>query len=330
MTPTVSIAIAAFRGEKYLPGLLKSLQDQTLFADEIIITDDSPDDSTLRAISGYLTLLPIRYFRNPEQLGINRNFEKAISLCTADIIFCCDQDDVWLPEKCRLLSAALQQNPGVSGVFCNSQLTDEQLNPLPGTLWEMRRFQPDQLSGSGQLARFLRRVPCSGHNLAFRREVRVELLPFPELEPFFFDTHIGLSLAVQNRWTAVDLPLTLYRVHQNNASKPQGSLMQNLASGRRARAGNMFFRSSILAGELLKRYENKLSESEYRLLEEYRKHSRRRSLYSRNFFRRTGQIICNLPGYRNCRTALSGIVCDWLFPPGNTALEEVESADNID
>lgn len=46
---------------------------------------------------------------NKENLGVSRNFEKAVLYSTGDYIAICDQDDVWMPEKIQILSDKLAE-----------------------------------------------------------------------------------------------------------------------------------------------------------------------------------------------------------------------------
>ena len=95
-----SVALAAFRGGEFLAAQLDSILNQSLPPDEIILSDDSPDEATRQAVAPQLAAHPeIRYVRNPVPLGPDRNFEQAISMTTGDLIFLADQDDVWKPEK---------------------------------------------------------------------------------------------------------------------------------------------------------------------------------------------------------------------------------------
>lgn len=95
---TVSVVIAAYRGEKYIGGQLRSLFCQTIQPDEILIGDDSPDDLTEKAVRSILAEVPesirIDYRRNREQRGITGNFSELAERASGDYIFFCDQDDV--------------------------------------------------------------------------------------------------------------------------------------------------------------------------------------------------------------------------------------------
>src|SRR5919109_4233023 len=120
----ISIALGTFNGARYLEEQLNSIVAQTRRADEIVICDDASTDSTAEIAARYAT----RLIRNPQRLGTSRNFSQAISACTGDVIFLCDQDDVWSPKKIEVMSAAFES----SAVAC--LFTDAQLNG--GSLWD--------------------------------------------------------------------------------------------------------------------------------------------------------------------------------------------------
>ena len=86
----ISIALAAYRGEKFIAEQIESLVRQTTPPDEIIICDDSPDMKTFEQIEKFINACKsIKYIHNNEQLGVCRNFEKAINNCSGEYIFFC-------------------------------------------------------------------------------------------------------------------------------------------------------------------------------------------------------------------------------------------------
>ena len=101
---TTSVAICTYNGAKYLTEQLESILAQETPVDEIIICDDGSTDGTPLLLKEYHDQFPklFRLFFNAENLGYVRNFEQALSLCTKDIIFLCDQDDVWFSDKIEL------------------------------------------------------------------------------------------------------------------------------------------------------------------------------------------------------------------------------------
>ena len=67
----------------------------TKHINEIIIVDDCSSDKTIEIIEKYKKNYPdkIKFFKNEHNLGFTKNFEKAISKSSGDVIFLSDQDD---------------------------------------------------------------------------------------------------------------------------------------------------------------------------------------------------------------------------------------------
>jgi len=93
---TISVALCTYNGELYLREQLESILKQTFPPDEIIICDDGSTDTTIKILEEFRrkSFIPVKVYYNKENLGVSKNFEKAISLCSGDIIFLSDQDDV--------------------------------------------------------------------------------------------------------------------------------------------------------------------------------------------------------------------------------------------
>lgn len=104
--PKLSIALATFNGDKYLSSLLESFLSQTHPVDEVIICDDGSTDNTINIINNFRNshdTLNLKIFQNHKNLGVAKNFSKTIKLCTGDLIFLADQDDVWEIDKVRVM-----------------------------------------------------------------------------------------------------------------------------------------------------------------------------------------------------------------------------------
>ena len=97
----ISIALCTYNGEKFIAEQLQSLFDQTVKADEIVVSDDGSKDKTLEIINEFKNKndIPIRILEHKENFGVFKNFEYCIKQCNGDIVFTCDQDDYWMPTK---------------------------------------------------------------------------------------------------------------------------------------------------------------------------------------------------------------------------------------
>ena len=93
-----SICIPAYKRPENIDRLLSSIRIQTFKNYEIIITDDSGDDSLTEVLEKY-NHLPITYFRNEKPLGTPANWNYNISLAKGDWIKIMHDDDWFANEQ---------------------------------------------------------------------------------------------------------------------------------------------------------------------------------------------------------------------------------------
>src|SRR6476469_1300094 len=109
MNPLISIALCTYNGSKYLEKQILSIINQTYKNIEIIVVDDCSSDNTFEITQILASKYEqIKSYRNTENIGFNKNFEKAIKLTTGYFIAISDQDDIWLENKLQRLYDNLQ------------------------------------------------------------------------------------------------------------------------------------------------------------------------------------------------------------------------------
>lgn len=125
----ISVAMATYNGARFLREQLDSFVDQTRHPDELVICDDGSSDETLAIAENFATTAPFPVIieRNGKRLGYSRNFERAISLCSGEIIFLSDQDDAWFPNKIATVAAEFARLSDVQVVVNDHILTDAEL-----------------------------------------------------------------------------------------------------------------------------------------------------------------------------------------------------------
>ena len=130
----ISVVIASYNGGQFIHEQLVSIAAQSVPPHEIIICDDCSTDATSSIVAEFSAQNPdisVIFSVNPSPLGIDKNFEHAISLASGDIIFLCDQDDVWLPDRIKVMSAPFANSSASQiATFCDSRIVDEQLSDL--------------------------------------------------------------------------------------------------------------------------------------------------------------------------------------------------------
>ncbi len=215
----ISVAIVAYRGEKFIGEELQSIADQWIVPDEVVICDDSPDDLTEKEVRKFEKILNIRYFRNPVQLGVAANFNKALALCSGDIVFLADQDDVWYPDKTTKFLECFEK--GAKAVFCDSDITDADGVKEGFTHFESRGYAGLRRKRAGlwdgQFEASCRRFPAAGHDMALKKELLEKFLPIPELANCH-DNFLGLAAAALDEWVMIPESCGTFRRHGKNAS----------------------------------------------------------------------------------------------------------------
>lgn len=125
----ISVALATYNGERYLQEQLDSYLVQTRLPDELIISDDSSTDGTLRILYDFAEMAPfdVVIMESDSNVGYGHNFRKALDAVTGDIVFLSDQDDVWFPGKIEKILGFFEEFPDVNLIahdieFCNEDL----------------------------------------------------------------------------------------------------------------------------------------------------------------------------------------------------------------
>ena len=208
----ISICLCTYNASKYLTEQLESLKKQTVKADEIIVCDDGSTDNTIEILNKYKDILNIDLFINNLSLGVTKNFEKAVSLCSGDIIFLCDQDDIWENNKIEKMSSAfIDKNVGL--VLCNGILIDEKNKQIKNhTLWNS--FGIDKINKENFNFEILtNKLIFTGIAMAFRGDLKKYILPISANA--FHDEWIGFICSYKSKVFFLEDNLVRYRIHKN-------------------------------------------------------------------------------------------------------------------
>ncbi len=91
--PRLSICIPTYRQIDYLRETLRSVEAQHFDDYELIITDDTPDDSVQRLVESFNFGARLRYHRNPIALGSPENWNEAVRQAKGSYIKMLHHDD---------------------------------------------------------------------------------------------------------------------------------------------------------------------------------------------------------------------------------------------
>ena len=244
-SPLISIALCTYNGQEFLEEQLSSILSQSYEHLELIVSDDGSTDRTLEIIEDFAAKdARVRLYQNPQNLGFNKNFEKAISLTSGEYIAISDQDDIWEVDKIKLLYEHIQDN---LLIFSNSLLMDSS-----GKLSGGRLLHNFSIADKSFKAYLLHNY-TTGHTCLFKREFLEFILPLPALG--YYDWWMGFVALYQQKIAFLDQPLTRHRVHA-------GSVIQTVFSDEKAKSQTALFNTDLNIRQLkiFRNYKNLLQD----------------------------------------------------------------------
>ncbi len=220
ITIFISVILALYNGEKYITEQLDSLRLQTLQPNEVLLFDDGSTDGTVPLVQAYIQkyALPWQLTVNPQNLGYSRNFLQGLRAAKGDLLFLCDQDDVWLPERIEEMCALMQQNPQIAAVSSRYSVIDGQGQPISN---HKVTYVIKDFNGKLEQVPIGELIGCSfirGFSLCLRKQV-VPLVQDLELKSLLgHDWYLCILSALQGQLCFYNKCLGFYRVHGGNVS----------------------------------------------------------------------------------------------------------------
>jgi glycosyltransferase involved in cell wall biosynthesis len=211
----ISVALCTYNGERFLAKQLASIKQQTRLPDELVICDDCSTDRTLEVVREFAASVSfsVKIVENKQNLGSSKNFEKAIRLCSGDLIALSDQDDLWYPNRLQRSEQELRKHPEAGLVFSDGDIIDDQDQAIGKRLWQAFQFtearRAEMRARSYDLLLKYRFV--TGATVVFRAILRDHCLPIPA--NWIHDEWLAAIIAAFSDLRPIDEPLILYREH---------------------------------------------------------------------------------------------------------------------
>jgi glycosyltransferase involved in cell wall biosynthesis len=206
----ISVCIATFNGGRFIREQVMSVLPQLGEDDEIVVSDDGSTDDTITIFESFHDHRII-ICQNEGRHGFIWNFENALMKTTGDVIFLCDQDDIWKPNKVETVMAALKNH---DIVLHDAEIVDK----------DGKKTGIHYSDGLHQRKGFwcnLWKTRWLGCCMAFRRNVLEYALPFPHHIVGHDGWISAVGLAKFDYYYIPDV-LMWYRRHGENASTASG------------------------------------------------------------------------------------------------------------
>jgi len=213
----ISIVMTTYNGEKYIIKQLESILNQTRLPDEVIICDDVSSDNTEAIVSKFIidnSLHNWIFIRNEKNKGWKKNFLDAIAMATGDIIFCADQDDVWMSDKVEIMSLIMEEDRRIKCLSGNLLAIDssgvefESMYPIGNNTGEITQVP---------FTSKFNNIILLGCTLCFTREI-AEIIGEINVDSFHHDAQICRLSAIVDGTYIIDRCVIKYRIHQSNSS----------------------------------------------------------------------------------------------------------------
>lgn len=214
----ISVALAAYKGEKYIEQQIRSILCQLSHEDEIIVSDDKPGGPTEKIVKRLAGEDSRVVWVEGRSKGVVANFVNAIRHCHGDKIFLCDQDDVWLPNKVKMVMEQFEN--GADLVLHNAYVTDADLNITDHSFFATRGSRKG-------IFRNILKNSYMGCCMAFDRKMLKFIMPIPANIPMH-DQWIGIICDIYGTVKLIDMPLIYYRVHGGNVTGRETTTEQKL------------------------------------------------------------------------------------------------------
>ncbi len=213
----LSVCIPTYNGATYIRECIDSILNQSFGDFELIISDDSSKDDTLKIIESFDDPR-IKIFHNDHQLGLVGNWNRCIELAKGEYIMIFHQDDVMGNDNLLGKVNVLNNNLNAGLVYSDVCRIDGESQIIDNG-WFFKTESSEDFCKSGK--KFFEEL-FSGFNIVccpgvmVRKKCYEKLSNFDKRLPFSADWEMWLRISLFYDIAYLKKPLINYRVHNDN------------------------------------------------------------------------------------------------------------------
>lgn len=215
----IAILLATYNGEKYIKEQLDSIFAQTYKDWVVYIHDDGSKDNTMQIVNEYVKKYPeqVVIVDGPSTGGARNNFFYLMSKVDAKYYMCCDQDDVWLPEKVEKTFNLMQKTESSEGtpclVFTDLTVVDGELNIIAE---QMSKYQNLKCQNTS-INQMLMQNVVTGCTMMMNKSLCHLATQYTNVNNIIMhDWWVAIIAEQFGKVAYLDEPTILYRQHGNN------------------------------------------------------------------------------------------------------------------
>ena len=111
----ISVLLPCWNAERYVGDAIRSILAQVPAPEEVIAVDDGSSDGTAEILASFAPRVTL--LQQPSNRGVPAALNLAIAHACGEAIAFLDADDLWLPGKIVVQTAALREDPDIDAVF---------------------------------------------------------------------------------------------------------------------------------------------------------------------------------------------------------------------
>lgn len=209
--PKVSVIIPTYNYARYLPDAIESVLSQTFSDYEIVIVDDGSTDNTVEVLQPYTGKIKYIYKENG---GLSSARNVGIQNSIGEYLVFLDSDDMLMPDKLKIQTAILDDNPEVGFVY-----SDEYIMHGEDKDNMYRAREGRQLPSGNIFKEFFLDSFIAVMTVMVRRSCLDQVGLFDENLPCNEDD--DLWLRILGKWPVIfsDYPSAIRRIHSSNMSR---------------------------------------------------------------------------------------------------------------
>ncbi len=208
-TPTISVIIPVYNGERTIIETINSVQKQTFSDFELIVINDGSTDGTLRLLNEIKdSRLKVFSYSNG---GLSESRNRGITHAKGEFITFLDADDLWTDDKLELQLQALQKNPEAGVAYSWTYFMEEN--------GEYCHTDKPLFFEGNVLANLLtNNFIASGSNPLISKQAIESVGKFDTSLPAVEDWDYWLRLAAKWQFAVVPKPQVFYRLSSSSMS----------------------------------------------------------------------------------------------------------------
>jgi glycosyltransferase involved in cell wall biosynthesis len=215
--PRVSLGLPVYNGEKYLEKTLDSILAQTYQDFELVISDNGSTDRTQAICERYAAMDPrVKYHRNPKNIGIAPNFNRAFELSSGEYFKWADYDDILAPEFVEKCVEVLDAHPNVAVAFPKTRFINENGDFISD-------FEPPDAASSSQAHIRFKSIILDPDHIVSQASglIRAEIVRRSVMNRSYpcSDEVLVAHLALLGDFYEIPVYLFFYRLHARQSTK---------------------------------------------------------------------------------------------------------------